>query len=280
MKNLAYRILVAIILLPAALFALFYSKESFSFLLGLSGIIIALEIAHMISPKNLAMIFLSISSFAFILAPVICGQDFRFIFSFLVLLLMLYGSVFLFSKNFTRNDLEKAALIFCFILYVYIGLISSYLLRTGFILDEHTGIAFILIACIATWSNDIFAYFGGKSFGKTKLISRVSPNKTWEGFFLGSIGSIICTFGIYYIFQWMGEYIFIEIQAKDIFWITIPALVFAPVGDLIESKLKRLYEVKDSSKILPGHGGFFDRIDSLLLVISWTYFYAFIIRSM
>ena len=110
---------------------------------------------------------------------------------------------------------------------------------------------------ILTWVNDTGAYLSGRTFGKTKLFERISPNKTWEG----SIGGVVFTLlGSAVLFHfwpsftltiWMGAAVLISI--------------FANLGDLMESAFKRNAGVKDSGNVMPGHGGILDRFDAILL---------------
>ncbi len=117
------------------------------------------------------------------------------------------------------------------------------------------------------WGNDVFAYFGGKTFGKRPLAPKISPKKTVEGFLFGFLGAAV-------------GYLIVYLLA-DPFPLTLwhlPAAVvlisiFGPLGDIAASKLKRLANVKDSSSLLPGHGGLFDRFDSMILSAPFIFFY-------
>jgi phosphatidate cytidylyltransferase len=114
---------------------------------------------------------------------------------------------------------------------------------------------------ILIWTNDSFAYIVGKSIGKTKLFARISPKKTIEGFVGGVLFSVIASYLV-------SKY-YIEIaEGKTFIWIIIALIVgvFGTIGDLIESKFKRIAGVKDSGKIMPGHGGVLDRLDSVIFV--------------
>jgi len=117
------------------------------------------------------------------------------------------------------------------------------------------------------WGNDVFAYFGGKNFGKNKLAPVVSPNKTWEGFWFGFLGAAV---GFLIVYLIASPY-------PLPLWTLIPAViivsVFGPLGDIIESSLKRKAGVKDSSNLIPGHGGMFDRFDSLILAAPVLFFF-------
>jgi phosphatidate cytidylyltransferase len=108
------------------------------------------------------------------------------------------------------------------------------------------------------WCNDTFAYLWGSLLGKTKLFERISPGKTWEGTILGMLTTIALGF---LVREWDGF-------SEGLFWPVMGFLVpvLATVGDLSQSHLKRLAGVKDSGRIMPGHGGVLDRFDSLLFV--------------
>ncbi|MCE2685278.1 MAG: phosphatidate cytidylyltransferase [Cryomorphaceae bacterium] len=121
---------------------------------------------------------------------------------------------------------------------------------------------------ILIWTNDSFAYFSGRVFGKRKLFERISPKKTWEG----TMGGIIFTLFFGFL---IGTYIN---KGEVLFWM-ISALIIAPgaiLGDLLESLFKRSLDIKDSGKILPGHGGVLDRFDAALFTIPFFYCWSII----
>ena len=124
----------------------------------------------------------------------------------------------------------------------------------------------LLIASI--WINDTMAYVVGSFIGKTPL-SPISPKKTWEGTIGGAILAVL-------VVTLIGFYT-LHFPVKALLMISITAVVAGTAGDLVESKLKRLAGVKDSGQIMPGHGGFLDRFDSLLLAttVVWVVFYFF-----
>jgi len=117
----------------------------------------------------------------------------------------------------------------------------------------------LLAVIFLIWSNDTFAYLGGSLFGKHKLIERVSPGKTWEGTLCG----IAVTVGVSFVIR---RLMFPE--SVTLFWPMMGLLVpvLATAGDLVESSMKREAGVKDSGKLMPGHGGILDRFDSLIFV--------------
>ena len=124
---------------------------------------------------------------------------------------------------------------------------------------------------ILIWTNDTGAYLSGRQFGKHKLFERVSPKKTWEGFF----GGVILCIGVAVV---LAHY-FTELTILD--WIVISLLIaiFGNLGDLIESRFKRSINVKDSGNILPGHGGILDRFDGVLIAAPWVFTYLFLMYS-
>ena len=129
-------------------------------------------------------------------------------------------------------------------------------------LPEGTALLFYLLLVISF--SDIFAYFGGKRFGKSLLAPNISPKKTWEGSFSGVVGGGL-------VGAVFGE------LTMSMFWLygLILAMLLAVVGqlgDLVESKIKRLCNVKDSGTLLPGHGGILDRIDGHMLAAPVFYY--------
>jgi len=124
---------------------------------------------------------------------------------------------------------------------------------------------YVLGIILLIWASDTGAYLVGSLIGKNKLYERISPGKTWEG----SIGSAILNIGCAYVIsRWFPELAFVH-------WAVISVLVtvFGTIGDLVESMLKRQAGVKDSGRIMPGHGGILDRFDSLLFVSPFIYAY-------
>ncbi|WP_313375578.1 phosphatidate cytidylyltransferase [Chishuiella sp.] len=122
------------------------------------------------------------------------------------------------------------------------------------------------------WCSDSFAYLTGNLIGKHKLAPKISGGKTWEGFFGGIVFTIIAGFIIEKFFK-------NNLQGN---WIIISLIIaiLGPLGDLTESKLKRFFQVKDSSNLIPGHGGFLDRLDSFIFVVPFVYLYYLFIYTL
>ncbi|HEY2720449.1 MAG TPA: phosphatidate cytidylyltransferase [Chitinophagaceae bacterium] len=130
---------------------------------------------------------------------------------------------------------------------------------------------FYAAAIIASlWINDTMAYIIGSLIGRTPM-SRISPKKTWEG----TLGGIACCVGVIFLLSW---YLFhFGVPSLGLMALAAVTSIAGTLGDLLESKLKRMADVKDSGHIMPGHGGFLDRFDSLLLATPfvWLYIYLF-----
>lgn len=110
---------------------------------------------------------------------------------------------------------------------------------------------------LVIWSTDIAAYFTGKILGGPKLAPSISPGKTWSGFFGGLMAAIVV--GLFSSLMFVGGVLFFVI-------ISVVISIICQVSDLLESRFKRLFGVKDSSNIIPGHGGVLDRLDGIMLV--------------
>lgn len=134
------------------------------------------------------------------------------------------------------------------------------------ILTREENLWLIVGLLLIVWTTDSLAYFTGKAIGKTPLAPAISPKKTWEGTLGGFTGALVMAvvlkLTVLGFFSWQDALVCAVIGGAG-----------GQIGDLVESRLKRLYDIKDSGNILPGHGGLLDRIDGLILVIPLYYLY-------
>ncbi len=163
---------------------------------------------------------------------------------------------------FGRSQLEEIprALSVVVLSWLYCGLLVATIVGVSL----RFGPPWVILAFVVTWANDTLAYFSGHAFGKHKMCERISPKKTWEGFAGGVAGSVAGAL----VTQWL---LLPALSAGAAVVVGLGASVVGPLGDLSESMLKRAAGVKDSGRIMPGHGGLLDRIDALLFVGPWVY---------
>ena len=162
-----------------------------------------------------------------------------------------------FIKLYRKKDTKPFAnLGYTFLGIIYVAV--PFALINEMVLTEIGYAPQLILGCLfILWGNDTGAYFAGRFLGKRKLFERVSPKKTWEGFFGGAITSLIIAFVLTKYFnnllswQWYG--------------VAVIIFVTGTLGDLVESLFKRSIAIKDSGNMIPGHGGFMDRFDGLLL---------------
>ena len=264
LSNNATRVLVAIIAIPVVIGASYFGGIYF-FLFTLIISTIAFYEFSVLAKNKGANVNLWVGLLSIILFLI---NQYSFFVSFLSIILL---TVFLLSliELFRNKDSAIINLGTTLLGIFYIGLFSTALLgiREFYQDDLYNRGGYIIIAVLATiWICDSAAYYGGTALGKHKLFKRVSPNKSWEGAVFGFIFALATMI--------LAKIIILNFLS----WNTIIALgfmvgIFGQVGDLIESLIKRDAGVKDSSTIIPGHGGIFDRFDSLLYTAPLIFLY-------
>lgn len=149
---------------------------------------------------------------------------------------------------------------------------SSFYVGIGFqnlINARIAGLDKVLLALFIVWATDIGAYMVGRSYGKHKLLPSVSPNKTIEG----SLGGMVSAVVVAIIFMLLKPTVYAPYNFLVMIVLVLIFSIFAQFGDLVESALKRYYGVKDSGKMIPGHGGVLDRFDSMIFVFPIMHFF-------
>lgn len=248
LSSLQQRIVTALIALPIAVIAVYQGSPYFDLLTGFILLIMIREwstmtlkspnypLGYLLAGAMLSLIYTDLSYKRYILFALTLG---------------IIGGVHRIIKRQNMSD------------YIIFILGSLYLSWSLYILIHliHEGLTtFFLWILLIIWSSDTGAYFAGRALGGPKLAPSISPNKTWAGFIGGCITATII--GVVTGKYLQNFYITPESMAITAFILSL----VSHSGDLLESYLKRHYGVKDSGNFLPGHGGFLDRLDSLLLV--------------
>lgn len=184
-------------------------------------------------------------------------------------ILLLIGNVLIYTTvfviKFPKYQFTQTSIAFIGVFYVAIML--SYIYKVRMLND---GIYWVWLIFIASWGSDVFAYLGGRMFGKHKAVPKLSPHKTIEGCISGIIGAALL--GVIYVLIFKNQ-----LQGEVNHFIVIPIVcglgsIVAQIGDLTASAIKRQCEIKDYGKIIPGHGGILDRFDSVIYVAPLCYF--------
>jgi len=163
---------------------------------------------------------------------------------------------------------------------LYVGWLLSYLvaLRGGYhplLITETAGRDWVFFALFTTFGSDIAAFFAGRALGRHHLAPSISPGKTWEGAIAGVFGAIIVSlfFTLPRLFALPNPLYLQDFSYWQAVLLGLLVSVFGQLGDLVESLFKRNMGVKDSGKLIPGHGGFLDRIDSIVFAGIVVYYY-------
>ncbi|MCC5919519.1 MAG: phosphatidate cytidylyltransferase [Cyclobacteriaceae bacterium] len=175
---------------------------------------------------------------------------------YLFILFPFFAGIFL-IKLYKKQDKKPFTNIgITFLGLIYVALPLCLLTVSAFHKGSYT-YELVLGLLLILWASDTGAYFAGTKFGKTKLFERVSPKKSWEGSIGGLILALAMSMGIYYFTELFTAY----------HWgfIALLVVIAGTYGDLVESLFKRSIAIKDSGSFIPGHGGFLDRFDGLLL---------------
>jgi len=264
MKESIIRTISGLLYITILVVSILSSEFIFISLFFLIGFVCLLELEKLLRLKSYALY--AVHALFFILFSYI---KFNANATLILLCITIFVNLFLakdllFIKKIPVFEKKKYIILIFYLIssMVFLTLIPTY---SGSFRPELIVGVFVLI-----WTNDTFAYIVGKNFGKNKLYKQISPNKTIEGFIGGLIFSCIAGYFIYYFthylnFQsWLGMAIILS--------------VFGTLGDLIQSKFKRQAGVKDSGKLMPGHGGLFDRLDSIIFSSPFVYAYLLILN--
>ena len=264
-KNMKQRVITAVVALLVFLPLLYLGGLPFDILITVLGLVAMSE--FLIMKKKLLVSVEAILAFLMMLAVLVPVFFEGFLtqgnlggsFYFFALAMLVYT---VFSKN--RFSFDDAGVLVLGALYAGLGFRFMILARAE-------SLWMMLYALLIVWITDSGAYLIGRKLGKHKLAPHVSPNKTWEGSIGGTLSAVVIV-GIYLYFVQAQFPTSFPYDFTRMLLLTLVFSVGGQLGDLIESALKRYYGVKDSGKILPGHGGILDRFDSLLFVLPLMHF--------
>ncbi|HEY0289508.1 MAG TPA: phosphatidate cytidylyltransferase [Pseudomonas sp.] len=255
---LKQRIITALILLPIALCGFFLLEDgSFALFIGVVVTLGAWEWARLAgfeaqSARILYSVFVAVLLFFLYLLPGLAP--------WVLVAALLWWLVATWLVLTYPDSSEHWSSVLC---KLVIGLLILLPAWQGLILIKQwqLGNWLILSVMVLVWGADIGAYFSGKAFGKRKLAPKVSPGKSWEGLYGGLVVSLLITAVVGIFRSWSASQFFFALIGAAI------VVLISVVGDLTESMFKRKSGIKDSSNLLPGHGGVLDRIDSLTAAI-------------
>lgn len=265
MKELIVRTLSGVLYISIVIISMFTSHEWFMGLFFVLSIITLSEFLKLVHLKSY-LAFALLAGFLYFFSYSIFDNNAVT----LLLILCCFVNLFLLKdvlwvSKIPMFEKKKYVAIILYLIsgFVFLTLIPIY---EGDFTPEIIGGVFLLI-----WFNDSFAYLIGKNFGKTKLLERISPKKTVEGFIGGLAGAILASFLIFKCLEAYKPELTIEFRL--IVWILMAVLasVFGTIGDLIQSKFKRQAGVKDSGILMPGRGGLYDRLDSIIFASPFIY---------
>jgi phosphatidate cytidylyltransferase len=268
-RNLLVRILTVLVLLPIVLWLIWRGGVAFALLLSVAAAVCAFELNMLpqsLPPADseleeieqegaLATGATIVSIAGAFLIPLLAEVPLGVLTTGLLLtavVIIAFADALLFEENIPDAPRRVGLAVLG---VAYPGLLISALVPLR---QLPNGQWWIILALTVTWLNDTAAYFAGRAFGRRKLYERVSPSKTWAGAIGGGAGSVVGALVVQQV--WLAD----QLPAWAAALIGVGAAFLGPLGDLSESMLKRAFGAKDSSHLLPGHGGLLDRVDALL----------------
>ncbi|MEO8514742.1 MAG: phosphatidate cytidylyltransferase [Ignavibacteria bacterium] len=278
MNNTIVRVIVAVIGIPLIIISAVAGNTFFLVFCSILAIFCMNEFYNLFespskppSPYTKWLGGFSLHKFVFLLVSTLIVVSFYFEHFNFVLILYFLMFIFLIVVEVFKEEKHFEAISTWLLSVVYIstpfGLLS--LMDSTKMLGVY-GANYAIICLVMVWVSDTFAFFGGKLFGKHKLAERISPKKTWEGSIFGFLFTIVAGIVIWKFFY---------PQFSMMHWVLVAVIVgiFAQLGDLFESNLKRSVKVKDSSNLIPGHGGALDRFDSILFAVPALYIFLYLL---
>lgn len=276
MSELTLRILSALVAVPVVIATVYLGDAALASLLGVTAALACWELFRMADRTGARPIAWLGIPLAAAVPLAVHGYHLRLFgppLALAVLVPLVVLGVAIWARGVAGRPLASAAVTVFGILYVGATLSFAYGLRYHrFAIGALAGSALVLLPVVLTWGSDTGAYFVGRAFGKRKLIPSVSPGKTVAG----AVGGLIATVVVAYLYSRFALRPAAQLALSPWGAVIFGTLISiaAQVGDLAESLLKREADVKDSSRLIPGHGGVLDRVDSLLFTLPVGYLLA------
>jgi len=268
-KNLIQRTLAGLVFLAVMIFCICFGSVSVSILFTALGILGTYELVQMVSTKTGAhrhkYVTMAVVAVLSVYLTLECHTQWFSWWAWIwIPLLPFAGIIILFLlPNNIEGRLIQAGTFFWALLYV----VTPFLLMTLMVQDTKQGYQYfyLLYLFALVWTNDTMAYVCGRLLGRTKLAPEISPKKTWEGFIGGIIFTVVISYVVFYALGWPLN--------QPLTWqAPLAVSIFATIGDLFESAIKRWAGIKDSGNLIPGHGGILDRFDGAIFAV-WPYLY-------
>lgn len=256
-RDLLPRLASGLILAAAALALTWASLHTFAVLVTAVGLIVAWEWGRIVRKAG-ADTILAVHLIATFAAGLLAFSGF----TMLGVLAAIVGAIIAAILGFGGTGPVSAL----GVLYTAMPVISLIWIRRG----SHYGFEAALFVLMTVWAADTGAYFAGRTIGGPKLYPRISPNKTWSG----AIGGILASVAIAVLFKLAMP----ALATLPLVCGAIALAIVSQTGDLLESAMKRRYEVKDASGLIPGHGGFMDRVDGLIFAAVAAALFALIVN--
>lgn len=271
LKNITKRAPVTIIGIPALVGLTLYTSDVFMVFFSVAGILLLGEAYRLARPNGTEPnVLMGFVLYGFLMADQLLAEG-QYLGDLLILGILALMTLEMLRKR--PHVLENLAV--TFFGAVFMGLAMSYFILLQQIGYEdgggHLGGYAVLTVFVGVWTCDTAAYFVGSAFGKHKIFPRVSPNKSWEGSLAGVVGSFVALLLIVKA-GWLPG-----LDYVDALFLGLITGVAGQLGDFAESLVKRDVGVKDSSNLLPGHGGAWDRLDSILFAAPLSYLYLTIV---
>ena len=262
-SSLPSRVASAAIALPILIAAVWAGGYWFSAFVAIAAGVAGWEISAVAGIRNRALVATTVSGSVALIAAghyISTQTAVAGLVAPIALLAALAGLMTLQWLRSPGNDFMRAVLVIAAIAYAGGLLYHAPLLR-----NHETGMEWVLFLLAVTFASDTGAYFVGKAFGKRPLAPTISPSKTWEGAAGGTLAALLAGF---------IAYLFMSTQAPVWHVVVLAGIagVAGQVGDLAESRLKRVFDAKDSGWVVPGHGGILDRLDSIVFSLPVVYY--------